>query len=85
MICSVTISRFRAVGALSLSLLLCALPMSAQKRKDQIQKPLAGPRATALRVSWLYVSADLQAQKVGRVQIGREMVVAEKSGDWLRV
>jgi hypothetical protein len=46
---------------------------------------LAGPRATALRVSWLYVSADTQAQKVGRVQIGREMVVAEKSGDWLRV
>jgi hypothetical protein len=85
MICSVTISRFRAVGALSLSLLLCALPMSAQKKKDQMEKPLAGPRATALRVSWLYVSADLQAQKVGRVQIGREMVVAEKSGDWLRV
>jgi len=85
MICSVTISRFRAVGALSLGLLLCALPISAQKKKDQIQKPLAGPRATALRVSWLYVSADLQAQKVGRVQIGREMFVAEKSGDWLRV
>ncbi len=85
MICSVTISRFRAVGALSLGLLLCAFPVSAQKKKDQMQKPLAGPRATALRVSWLYVSADLQAQKVGRVQIGREMVVAEKSGDWLRV
>jgi hypothetical protein len=85
MIFSVTISRFRALGALSLSLLLCALPISAQKKKDQMEKPLAGPRATALRVSWLYVSADLQAQKVGRVQIGREMVVAEKSGDWLRV
>jgi hypothetical protein len=85
MIFSVTISRFRAVGALSLVLLLCALPISAQKKKDQMQKPLAGPRATALRVSWLYVSADLQAQKVGRVQIGREMVVAEKSGPWLRV
>ena len=28
---------------------------------------------------------DTGAQKVGRVQIGREMVVAEKSGGWLRV
>ena len=64
---------------------MCALPLAAQKKKDNLQKPMAGPRATALRVSWLYVSADLDAQKVGRVQIGREMVVAEKSGDWLRV
>jgi hypothetical protein len=78
-------SRFRAVGALALAFILCALPMAAQKKKDNLQKPLAGPRATALRVSWLYVSADTQAQKVGRVQIGREMVVAEKSGEWLRV
>src|SRR5579871_4849769 len=85
MIFSVTNSRLRVPGALLLSLLLCALPTFAQKKKDQMQKPMAGPRATALRVSWLYVSADTQAQKVGRVQIGREMVVAEKSGNWLRV
>lgn len=85
MIFSVKNSRFRAVGALALGLILSALPLAAQKKKDQIQKPLAGPRATALRVSWLYVTADTQAQKVGRVQIGRELVVAEKSGDWLRV
>src|SRR5579859_2599014 len=85
MIFSVTYSRFRTIGALTLGLIFCTLPMAAQKKKDNLQKPLAGPRATALRVSWLYVTADLQAQKVGRVQIGREMVVAEKSGDWLRV
>ena len=85
MIFFVTNSRFRAVGALALGLILGTLPLAAQKKKDQIQKPLAGPRATALRVSWLYVTADTQAQKVGRVQIGRELVVAEKSGDWLRV
>jgi hypothetical protein len=46
---------------------------------------MAGPRATALRVSWLYVSPDLGAQKVDKVQVGREMVVAERSGPWLRV
>ena len=70
---------------LALCLILFALPLAAQKKKDNLQKPIAGPRATALRVTWLYVSADVGAQKVGRVQIGREMVVAEKSGNWLRV
>ena len=33
----------------------------------------------------LYVSPDTSSQKVDRVQIGREMVVAEKSGPWMRV
>ena len=84
MIFPVKNSRFRAVWMPVLCLILCALPLSAQKKKDNLQKPIAGPRATALRVTWLYVSANLEAQKVGRVQIGREMVVAEKSGDWLR-
>ena len=85
MIFPVMNSTFRAAHTLALCLILCALPLAAQKKKDNLQKPLAGPRATALRVSWLYVSADLGAQKVGRVQIGRELVVAEKSGAWLRV
>ena len=66
-------------------LMVCVLPLCAQKKKDQIQKPIAGPRATALRVTWLYVSASTDAQKVDRVQPGRELVVAEKSGEWLRV
>ena len=77
----------------ALSLILCslmlssaALPVADQKpKKDNLQKPIAGPRATALRVTWLFVAPDTGAQKVDRVQIGREMVVAEKSGAWLRV
>jgi outer membrane protein assembly factor BamD (BamD/ComL family) len=85
MIFPVTNSKFRAIWMLALCLILGALPLAAQKKKDNLQKPMAGPRATALRVTWLYVSADLDAQKVGRVQIGREMVVAEKNGTWLRV
>ena len=76
---------FRSARLLGAFLLLCALPVCAQKKKDQIQKPMAGPRATALRVTWLYVSASTEAQKVDRVQPGRELVVAEKSGEWLRV
>ena len=70
--------------ALALVLLCAAAPILAQKKSD-LEKPMAGPRATALRVSILYVAPDASSQKVDRVQIGREMVVAEKSGPWIRV
>jgi hypothetical protein len=65
--------------------LFCAVSCIAQKKPQQQEKPIAGPRAAALRVSILYVAPDPSSQKVDRVQIGREMVVAEKSGPWLRV
>ena len=71
--------------AIALTLLLAALSGLAQKKPKQPEKPMAGPRAAALRVTWLYVAPDLASQKIDRVQIGREMVVAEKSGPWLRV
>jgi hypothetical protein len=79
--------RHTSVLALFLaSFLACAaLPLRAEKKPQQIVKPMAGPRATALRITWLYISPDLSAQKVDKVQIGREMVVAEKSGPWMRV
>jgi hypothetical protein len=78
-------SLLRNSQTLAAILVISVLPLCAQKKKDQIQKPIAGPRATALRVTWLYVSASTEAQKVDRVQPGRELVVAEKSGEWLRV
>jgi hypothetical protein len=71
--------------SLALALAFSAHPIHAQKKQQQQQKPLAGPRATALRISILYVAPDTSSQKVDRVQIGREMVVAEKSGPWIRV
>jgi hypothetical protein len=70
---------------IALALLCVALAAQAQKKPKQPEKPMAGPRATALRVTWLYVAPDLASQKVDRVQIGREMVVAEKNGPWMRV
>jgi hypothetical protein len=78
-------SRLLATRTLAFSLALCVFPLAAQKKKDEIQKPIAGPRATALRVTFLYVSPNTTAQKVDRVQIGREIVVAEKTPGWLRV
>jgi len=59
MIFPVMNTRFRATRLLALGLVLCVLPMAAQKKKDQMQKPIAGPRATALRITWLYVSASV--------------------------
>jgi len=73
------------VLTLSLALLCAAFPGLADKKPKEQIKPMAGPRATPLRVTWLYISPDPTSQKVDRVQIGREMVVAEKSGPWLRV
>jgi hypothetical protein len=73
------------VSAFCLLLLCAGLPVRGQKKPQQPVKPMAGPRATALRVTVLYISPDLGAQKVDKAQIGREMVVAEKSGPWMRV
>jgi hypothetical protein len=68
-----------------LALSCLTLPAHADKKPQQPVKPIAGPRATALRITILYISPDTSSQKVDRVQIGREMVVGEKSGNWLRV
>jgi hypothetical protein len=69
------------------ALMLAALPSwcDQKPKKDNLQKPMAGPRATALQVTWLYIAPDRGGQKVDRVQPGREMVIAEKSGPWIRV
>jgi outer membrane protein assembly factor BamD (BamD/ComL family) len=85
MICFVMKPAFRPGFATALALVCCSLALVAQKKPQEQEKPLAGPRATSLRITVLYVAADLASQKVSRVQIGREMVVAEKSGPWLRV
>jgi hypothetical protein len=80
--------RMLPLRAVALCLVLAgALPAVGDQKpkRDNIQKPLAGPRATALQVTWIFVAPDRGAQKVDRVQPGREMVVAEKSGNWIRV
>ncbi len=62
-----------------------AMSLHADKKPQEQVKPMAGPRATVLQVANLYVSPSTDSQKVSKVEIGREMVVAEKSGPWLRV
>jgi hypothetical protein len=86
MIFSVRSLQIPVFSTIAASLMLCvAVSAFGDKKQQQIVKPIAGPRATALRVTWLYISPDKSAQKVSRVQVGREMVIAEKSGPWLRV
>jgi hypothetical protein len=85
MIFPVTTPRNLVPLALALVLICAVLPALGQKKQPQLEKPMAGPRATALRITILYVAPDTSSQKVDRVQIGRELVVAEKSGPWIRV
>ena len=87
MILPVIKSRISVLSAslVCLAMSCAVLPLRADKKPQRMEKPMAGPRATVLRISILYVSPDTSSQKVDRVQIGREMVVAETSGPWLRV
>lgn len=56
-----------------------ALPLLGQQGAPK------GQKGTVLRETILYVSPTTDAQKVGRITPGREMVIAEHSGKWLRV
>ena len=72
-------------SCVAVALLGSAAALAGPQRPGQLVNPMAGPRATALQVTSLYVSPDTGAERIDKVQIGREMVVAERSGTWLRV
>ena len=80
-------SRIHALRALAFGVALgCAVsPAHADKKPQQDVKPMAGPRATVLRITWVYISPDTGSQRVTKEQIGREMVIVEKSGAWTKV
>jgi outer membrane protein assembly factor BamD (BamD/ComL family) len=73
---------FPFLGTCATLLAASLLALAADK---PIVKPLAGPRATILRTTPLYVAPDTTSQKVDRIQEGRELVIAETSGPWVRV
>jgi hypothetical protein len=58
---------------------------AGQSRIPHELVPKNGPKATVVRVANLYVQPDESSDRVGTVTPGREMVIAERSGDWLRV
>lgn len=56
-----------------------------QKKMPQELPPKNGTKATLVRDANLYVQPDESADRVSIVMPGREMVIAERSGHWLRV
>ena len=82
-----SVKRARTIHAAVASLLCWPLLAShpAFAADKPIVKPMAGPRATIVRETPLYVAPDKTTQKVTRVQEGRELVIAETSGPWIRV
>jgi hypothetical protein len=69
----------------SFLLLFAAAGAPGQKRMPQEQAPKNGTKATLVRNANLYVQADESADRVAVVTPGREMVIVERSGHWLRV
>lgn len=57
----------------------------SQKKMPQESPPKNGTKATLVRVANLYVQPDESADRVAIIAPGREMVIAERSGHWLRV
>ncbi|HZD47122.1 MAG TPA: hypothetical protein VE178_00130 [Silvibacterium sp.] len=66
-------------------LLLCAATVAFCQKKNQEQAPKNGTKATLVRNANLYVQPDESADRVAVITPGREMVIAERSGHWLRV
>jgi outer membrane protein assembly factor BamD (BamD/ComL family) len=68
---------------LSLStLLIFAVQATAAPKPDV---PSNGPKATVIRNTNLYVAPDPSSSRLAEVSPGREMVVLEKNGPWVRV
>ena len=57
----------------------------AFQKKDKLSGYDRSARATVLHDAVVYVSADSSAQRVSLVTPGHEVVVVQRSGDWIRV
>jgi len=74
------------IQTLLLMLLLSPAPLAlAQKPMPEQQALKNGPRATLVRDANLYVQPDESASRISVIMPGREMVIVERSGNWLRV
>ena len=60
-----------------------SVPGNSRVPREQV--PKNGPKATLVREANLYVQPDESADRVSIITPGREMVIVERSGHWLRV
>lgn len=58
---------------------MCALPLLA------VDKPPSGQTGTLVREAPIYIAANADSQRLARLDPGRELIIAERSGKWLRV
>ncbi|HEX4581425.1 MAG TPA: hypothetical protein VH139_05160, partial [Acidobacteriaceae bacterium] len=65
--------------------LLCASLVFVATITAGAEKPPSGPVATVLRDTPVFVQADTSSQKLDTITAGREMVIVEQNGPWLRV
>jgi outer membrane protein assembly factor BamD (BamD/ComL family) len=64
------------------ALLLCAVQATAAPKPEV---PSNGPKATVFRDTNLYVDPDLSSSRMAEISPGREMVIVERNGPWVRV
>ena len=72
----------RTAFILSPALLLFALQATAAPKPPA---PSNGPKATVIRDTNLYVAPDPNSARLAQISPGREMVVLEKNGPWVKV
>jgi hypothetical protein len=66
--------------------LLASAFFTGSSLADKKPAPIpAGTLATAIRETTLFVSADTTSEKLANITPGREMVIVERNGQWLRV
>ncbi len=79
---SVMRNRYRSICLALLALFLCVRLSFGDKKPPSVP---AGTLATAIRETLLFVSADDTSQRLANITPGREMVIVERNGEWLRV
>jgi hypothetical protein len=64
------------------ALLVCAVQATAAPKTPG---PSLGPKATVIRSTNLYVAPDTTSARMAEISPGREMVIGERNGPWVRV
>jgi hypothetical protein len=65
--------------------ILCCLCLTCATPSFAADKPPSGRIATVLRDTSVFVAADTTSQRLDTITAGREMVIVEENGPWLRV
>lgn len=73
------------LASASLLALATVFPALAQKPLPKVQMPKNGTLATIVREAELFSNADDSSDRIANILPGRELVIVERNGKWLRV